>query len=155
MGKANWKILLTRFPSIESLQKAEQEQIMELDGFAEKTSMNIVQGLEMRRELIAKLMDLGLNPRQEREEDGEGLDKTGILQGKSFVLTGTMSEPRAKIAALINKAGGKVFDRIGKEVDILVLADKSSKSSKATKARNLGIELWSEKELREKISSND
>ena len=69
------------------------------------------------------------------------------LAGKSFVLTGKMEHPRSYYEDLIQKAGGTVQSAVSSKTDYLVIADTSSTSSKAQKARKLGTKLISPKEL--------
>lgn len=72
----------------------------------------------------------------------------GVLSGKKFVLTGTMSRGRKEIVADIESKGGKVCDSINKEVDYLVQNGTSS-SAKSVKAKSLGIDVITEEKLME------
>jgi DNA ligase (NAD+) len=70
----------------------------------------------------------------------------GVLAGKTFVLTGTLSgmtrnEARDRIVAV----GGKVTGSVSKKTDYVVAGDKAG--SKLTKAQNLGITILDEVEL--------
>lgn len=76
--------------------------------------------------------------------------KTGALVGKTFVVTGTLSEPRETIHALIAANGGTVSGSVSAKTSVLVAGDKAG--SKMEKARKLGVEVWSESELREAVA---
>lgn len=70
----------------------------------------------------------------------------GKLQGMSFCFTGAMENPRKDLERMAIDAGGEVRS-VSKELKYLVIADPSSTSSKAVKARQLGINLISEKQF--------
>lgn len=66
---------------------------------------------------------------------------------KSFCLTGALSSPRDYYVQLIQAKGHTYKDGVSKGLDYLVMADPSSASSKAEKARKLGTTCISEIEL--------
>ena len=72
---------------------------------------------------------------------------TGPLGGKSFCITGTHSRPRKELVKMIEDAGGRVLNSVTKDLSYLVIADPSSTSSKATKARRYGTKLIDEATL--------
>ena len=65
----------------------------------------------------------------------------------TFVITGKLSKPRAKIQAEIETAGYRVSNSISKNTDYLLCEDQNSQSTKAKKARDLGIKVIGEKDL--------
>ena len=71
------------------------------------------------------------------------------ISGKIFVLTGKMPKKRNEYEAMITSKGGIVAGSVSKNTDYLVIADVSSTSSKAVKARKLGTKLISPEELEE------
>lgn len=71
----------------------------------------------------------------------------GKLGGKSFCFTGAASRPRKELWALVNDNGGVVFESVKKGLDYLVMADPNSTSSKAQKARKMGVQLISEEDF--------
>lgn len=80
-----------------------------------------------------------------------GAGKLSRLLNKHFVLTGKMEHPRSYYEDLIRQHGGAVSSSVSKNTDYLVIADPKSTSTKAQKARKLGIELISPEELEELI----
>lgn len=74
------------------------------------------------------------------------------VSGKTFVLTGKMSRARSEYEDMIISAGGKVSNSVSKSTDYLVIADINSTSSKANKARSLGITLISPEDLEQMLS---
>lgn len=71
------------------------------------------------------------------------------ISGKIFVLTGKMPKKRNEYETMITSKGGIVAGSVSKNTDYLVIADVSSTSSKAVKARKLGTKLISPEELEE------
>jgi DNA ligase (NAD+) len=69
-------------------------------------------------------------------------------------ITGKLPSGKKKgdYAKPLEDAGYQLVDKVAKDLDILVLADPASTSSKAVKARKLGIRLMSEAELEELIA---
>jgi DNA ligase (NAD+) len=70
----------------------------------------------------------------------------GALAGKSFVITGTLSVPRAELEASIQAAGGKISSSVSKRTDFLVAG--AEPGSKLRKAEELGIAVLDETALR-------
>lgn len=71
------------------------------------------------------------------------------ISGKIFVLTGKMPKKRNEYEEMITSKGGIVAGSVSKNTDYLVIADVSSTSSKAVKARKLGTKLISPEKLEE------
>lgn len=67
---------------------------------------------------------------------------------KHFALTGKMAHPRSYYEELIKKHGGTVSSSVSKNTDYLVMADPKSTSTKAQKARKLGVKIISPEELK-------
>ncbi len=80
-----------------------------------------------------------------------GAPQGGPLAGKTFVVTGTLSEPRNSIHAAIEAAGGIVASTISAKTNVLVAGDKAG--SKMAKAAKLGVEVWNEERFRKEVAS--
>ncbi len=77
--------------------------------------------------------------------------QVGILQGKTFVLTGSLSGlTRDEAKATIRQRGGEISESISSKTDYLVAGDKPG--SKYDKARLLGVTILSEADLMKLIS---
>jgi DNA polymerase-3 subunit epsilon len=68
----------------------------------------------------------------------------GLARGMSVCFTGTMEFERDDMQAIAAKAGLVVKSNVSGKLDVLVIADPSSQSGKARKARQLGVRLVSE-----------
>ena len=75
----------------------------------------------------------------------------GALAGKTVVVTGTLSVPRAELRARITAAGAKVTGSVSKSTDYLVAG--ANAGSKLTKAEELEIPILDEEALEELLQS--
>ncbi len=76
--------------------------------------------------------------------------KTGLLEGKIFVLTGTLvSKTRRQAKEMIAAAGGKVSGSVSRNTDYVVAGE--SAGSKLVKARELGIPIIDEVAFKEML----
>jgi DNA ligase (NAD+) len=144
-GQTTWEKLLEVFPTLDDLFKAKASDIVEVEGFAEKTANQIVQGLIARKALIKDLLSAGVDPNVVEHHANEGGNKP--LAGKSLVLTGAFSLPRSEVEKAIKSAGGKTASAVSKTTFVVVTDDPTSNSSKMKKARDLGVLVWSEEDL--------
>lgn len=149
VGKTSWEALLDVFHSVEGLQNATVEEIVAVEGFAEKTAGQIVSGLRAKKKDIEKLFSVGVHPTPYKKK---AVTSKSALSGKTFVITGALSRSREEIEEAIERAGGKVVSAVSNKVSAVVTDDPHSSSSKAKKARELGIPFWSEEELNSKLN---
>ena len=77
---------------------------------------------------------------------------TGSLTGKSFCFTGAMEYKRKDLQDMVTAQGGTNLDSVTKNLTYLVIADPSSTSGKAKKARDLGITLISPEQFLEMVN---
>ena len=95
------------------------------------------------RELLEKFRSVGFWP--VAEVSGPG-DIPQTLEGRSFVITGTLSAPRAEIKGLIERHGGKVVGSVSGKTDFLVAGENAG--SKLDRAAELGVAVIDEEVLR-------
>lgn len=116
------------------------DQIESFPGYQHTKATRISAGLESNRQLIDWLS-------AELAIDSVSTEPISIrLAGKSFCFTGAMINPRKELEQKVVDAGGKVSS-VSKGLTYLVIADPTSTSSKAKKAKNLGVMLISEDEF--------
>ena len=130
------------------LQWVDSEDLDELtivDGIGEKVAQIFRTGIQKRRELIEELSTI-------IEITDEAPAATGILEGRSFCITGSLTKPRKEIALAIKNAGGRVVSSVSNSLDVLVAGDNAG--SKLSKAQSLGLVVWSEEKLFLEISNN-
>ena len=70
---------------------------------------------------------------------------SNTFEGKSFVITGTLSKPRAEFENLIKENGGKTSSSVSKNTAYVLAGD--SPGSKLLKAEKLGVKILDENEF--------
>ncbi len=150
IGYVNANAIAEHFGSMDDLLDATPEEVEEVEGIGPILAEQLVSELrdESVLELISRLRERGL--RFELDES-ERHARGGPLEGKTFVLTGTLPDlTREEAASLIKDAGGKVTGSVSKKTDYVVAGD--SPGSKLAKAEDLGTEILDEDGLRELVS---
>ncbi len=109
-------------------------------------------GSEAGRHLVATLEQLGINPASDNYQPSQARLPVSSITGKTFVITGTLSRPRAEIAEDIERAGGKVAGSVSGKTDYLVAGDAAG--SKLDKARALGVTILDEAALRDLLGAS-
>jgi len=143
VGEHMAEVLAEHFGSVDAVANATEEQLLEVPGVGPETARQIRAFFDVRenRELVARLLKSGVQPRIER------VRRAGRLSGKTFVITGTLSAPRDEVAARIAEAGGKVASSVSGKTDYLVVGE--APGSKLEKAKKLGVRIIDEKGLQE------
>jgi len=146
-GLTTWEALLEHFPTLDAVRHLRTNQIIEIEGFADKSAQQIVSGLQARSDLIDSLLNAGVKPVDFARNPNESGTGGGHLSGKQLVITGTLSIPRADLEKMIKGAGGKLASAVSGNTFALVTSDPTGNSTKLKKARELGVRLWAEKDL--------
>ncbi len=122
-----------------------KEELIALDGFGEEMAESLMEFIRVNRELIGELQEL-INPKAptEKEEVSENPFKS-----KTLVLTGSMSQSRGVIKAMLEEFGAKVSGSVSKKTDYLIYGEDAG--SKYDKAVSLGVSVLSEDEMRKML----
>lgn len=137
--------LAKTFKTIRVVMNATYEQLITIQDIGETTADGIVDFFRDNRKFVESLLDAGVVPQTE-----ETVETGTSLSGKSFVITGTLSQPRSYYEKLIAENGGKVASGVSSKTDYLV-AGENTGVSKTSKARELGVKVIGETELLEMI----
>src|SRR5207302_1637436 len=101
------------------------------------------------RKLIERLKKAGMNFNSQLYQAAA---PAGPLNGKTFVLTGTLPNlTREDAGAKIEAKGGKVSGSVSKKTDYVVAGEDAG--SKLEKAQKLGVEIIGEPELLRLVAS--
>lgn len=81
--------------------------------------------------------------------DNQVEEKTNILQGKTFVITGSLEKysNRDELKSIIESNGGKVSGSVSAKTFALINNDIESSSSKNKKAKSLGVQIINEEQF--------
>jgi DNA ligase (NAD+) len=132
----------SRFNTLDKLFEAKWEDFMSLNGFAEERAQRLERGLLSLRDTI-----IGVSNLLSIKESGKSSETSEGVLG-SFCITGKLEKgTRKEFIKMIESKGGKFVSGVNKNTDYLIINDKFSNSSKAKKARELGIKMISEDEF--------
>ena len=94
--------------------------------------------------MLQHLAELGINPQSDNYNPQPPQVTTADhpIIGKTFVLTGALSQAREVFEEMIRNAGGKTSGSISKKTHYLVAGEESG--SKLTKAESLGVKILDE-----------
>lgn len=142
IGAKAAKLLAARFPTVDALLEATEEEIASIDGFGQIMAQAVAEFLQLpgSRHLIQALREAGVNMEAAQTPTGS------LFSGRTFVLTGTLpTMTRSQASALIESLGGKVSGSVSKKTSYVVAGEEAG--SKLAKAEKLGIPVLSEAEL--------
>lgn len=146
VGETVAKKLAMAFHSIDKIQEASIQELVEVDEIGERIAQSVYEYLHnnTHQQLIQKLKDYGLQ--FTLAEDKLALKST-ILAGKKFVISGTFSQfSRDELKDLIENNGGKNIGSVSSQVDFIVAGDNMG-PAKLAKAQKLNITLLTEQEF--------
>ncbi|MQA75645.1 MAG: NAD-dependent DNA ligase LigA [Solirubrobacterales bacterium] len=146
IGYVNANAIAEHFGSMDALLAADADAITEVEGIGPILAEQLREELadEAVLELIDRLRERGL---RFELSAAERRAESGPLEGKTFVLTGTLPElSRDEATRMIRRAGGKVTGSVSKNTDYLVAGD--SPGTKLAKAEEVGTEILDEDGLR-------
>jgi len=147
VGKESADILTRYFKSIDELKGASIEDLSAIEGIGEKMAKNIYEYFKSEENLktIEKGFALGIKP-----VNIYTISDNLKLKGKSFVLTGTLSEfSRDKAQEILKSLGAKTPSSVSKNTDYVIAGENPG--SKLEKAKSLGVTILSEEEFIEMI----
>ena len=141
VGERTAELLADHFGSLDAIAEASAEQLEEVPEVGERVSQAIAEFFAEKKncDLVERLRKAGLQFKGEKKKRGTQ------LAGKTFVITGALSQPREHFKDLIENAGGKVSGSVSKKTDYVVAGEEAG--SKLDKAKELGVKVIGEKEL--------
>ena len=142
VGKQTSKLLINKFGSINVIFESNKEEIEKIHGISVSVTNSLIDwyGTESNKSLLNELSKIGFRLNEFVESS------SGKLNGKTFVLTGTLSSlTRQEATNLIEKSGGIVTTSVSKNTDYILFGE--SAGSKLEKGKKLGVELLNEKDF--------
>ena len=142
VGEKAGKVLAQRYPNLDALMAASQEELMQVPDVGAVTAQYLTDWFasEQSQHQIRLLREAGVS-----FESREQL-RDSRFSGKTFVLTGTLEHyTRDQAKALIEACGGKVSGSVSKKTSFVVAG--AAAGSKLTRAQSLGIPILSETEF--------
>lgn len=150
VGETSARLLARRFKTMDALQAATMQHLMDIDGVGEVIAKSVITYFAnpVNQEIVERLRSYGLQM-QLSEEQIEGTSEK--LSGKSIVISGVFAKhSRDEYKALIEKNGGKNVGSISGKTSF-ILAGENMGPSKLQKAEKLGVPLVDEATFLEMI----
>ena len=145
------RAILRKVPDIlTSEETTEQKQIRleGVDGVAKKTAVRFASKIG---EFMQWLKDTGLEAKLDQALSGlEEADTGHVLFGKSVVMTGLKEAEKKVLVSLLRPTGADIQSGVTRTTSIVIAADPNGDTSKARKARELGIPIFTAEQFKEK-----
>lgn len=148
IGKKTAKILAKEYRNIDNIIDASIEDLTNIKDVGEIIAKSVYEYFKNDKNinLINELKAFDVN----MVYIGNDTEGNINFENKTFVITGTLSKPREEIAEIIESLGGNVSGSVSKKTDIVLVGENAG--SKETKARQLNIEIWNEKDFENAIN---
>ena len=150
VGEKTAKILASRCETMDNLIKTPEEELKKIPDIGDIIAKSVVDYFENshNKAIIEELKELGLNMNYLGPKIKENIN----FAGKTFVLTGTLTlYTRDEASLKIESLGGTTTNSVSKKTSVVVVGENPG--SKYEKAKQLGIEIWTEEEFKNKIES--
>ena len=149
VGEKTAKVLAVTLGTMENLENATIEELTNIPDIGEIIAKSIIGYFNNPNNsaIVEELKELGLN----MNYLGQKATENELFTGKTFVLTGSLqSFTRDEAKEKIESLGGKTVDSVSKKTSVVIVGE--APGSKYDKALKLGIEIWTEEDLKEKLS---
>ena len=146
VGEVAAEEIAAKMRTLEACMSATKEDFIAISDIGEITAGELVEFFSDENTVLLceRLKELGL------KTDAVAEEKLDTLAGLTFVLTGTLpTMTRDEASAIIKKNGGKVSGSVSKKTSYVVAGEEAG--SKLTKAKELGVSVISEDELKAMI----
>jgi DNA ligase (NAD+) len=151
VGATNARLLAETFGSLDMLAAQSEEGLAAVDGIGPIIAHSVATFLQadIGRTLIEDLRGCGLHFGEARPLPDPSTSPLP-LAGMTIVATGTLEHfSRDEIKELIHRLGGKAAGSVSKKTTAVLAGTDAG--SKLEKARELGVEVWTEAEFLEKF----
>jgi DNA ligase (NAD+) len=142
LGPQKAKLIADNFHSLENLMLADVQAILKIEGINKTLANNIVRFFKETNTLqvIKQLQECGVIF---QDEGNEKQNSSSLINGKIFVLTGTLAKlKRDEAKNKIEQLGGKVSGSVSKNTDYVIVG--AEPGSKFVEANKLGIKVLDE-----------
>jgi DNA ligase (NAD+) len=148
VGGQSAEILAEHFGSLDALRNASQEELQVVDQVGPVMAESVCRYFRdpRHRLVIDDLLAAGVRPQPPAQKR-----RTGSLQGKTVVVTGTLkSFSRQQAEQAIREAGGKASGSVSKKTDFVLAGEEPG--SKLRKAQGLGVEIIDEERFQKMLA---
>lgn len=153
VGDTVAELLIDHFLSIEGLSQADAEAIETIPGIGPQIAESVFTFFAQNRPLIEKLKAAGLRCFTEEVVKTPKILEGTFFSGKTFVVTGSLTDmTRTEASTQIKARGGKVTSSVTGKTDYLIAGEGAG--SKYDKAVELGVEILTAEAFLEHLREN-
>ncbi len=148
VGSKTAKILASNYETMDNLINTTEEELVKIPDIGNIIAKSIIGYFtdSHNRAIVEELKALGLN----MTYLGQKVENNETFAGKVFVLTGSLTIfTREEAQEKIESLGGKTSNSVSKKTSAVIVGENPG--SKYQKAKELGIEIWSEEEFKSKL----
>lgn len=147
VGKETAELIANEFLTLDKVQNATKEALVEIDGVGDKVAESVVEFFkdDDNKKLLEKLHDFGVIP---QSADSEKVSDK--FKNLTFVITGTLLKPRSDYEAIIKSMGGKVSSSVSKKTSYVLCGENPG--SKFDKATSLGVIIIDENSFKDMVN---
>ena len=146
VGERTARDLAQAFGSLENLQEAKEEDLLNIPDMGPVTAHELVTFFH-DPEIIKELDHLKKSGVQVKTYQKS--EKKQIFTDKTFVLTGALSRKRSEVEEEIRQFGGKTSSSVSKNTDYVLAGEKPG--SKIKDAEKLGVKIISQEDYQEMV----
>ena len=153
VGETSARLLARHFKTMDALQNASMQQLMEVEGVGEVIAKSVIAYFHnpVNQNIVERLRSYGLQMQLSEEQITGASNK---LAGKSIVISGVFAKhSRDEYKALIEQHGGKNVGSISGKTSFILAGDNMG-PSKLQKAEKLGIPLVNEDDFLDMIGGD-
>lgn len=153
VGETSARLLARHFKTMDALQNASMQQLMEVEGVGEVIAKSVIAYFHnpVNQDIVERVRSYGLQMQLSEEQITGASDK---LAGKSIVISGVFAKhSRDEYKALIEQHGGKNVGSISGKTSFILAGDNMG-PSKLQKAEKLGIPLVNEDDFLDMIGGD-
>lgn len=132
--------------AIDDVFSIKPEEIESLEGFGSVRANDFCNWILEHQEEIENLSSF-----MSFEDQPDTKSRGGVFEGEVICFTGKSPKTRSEMILLAESVGASVGSSVSSDTTILVIADTKSMSSKAVKARKMGIKLMSPEDFLAKV----
>ena len=150
VGSKTSKILASNYHNLDNLKNSSEEDLSAIPDIGNIIAKSVVEYFknEDNISIIESLRSYGLN----FDYLGKKITQDTYFSGNTFVLTGSLELfTRDEASEIIESLGGKTSSSVSKKTKAVIVG--KDPGSKYNKAKELGIDILSEEEFKEKINS--
>lgn len=153
VGETSARLLARHFKTMDALQNASMQQLMEVEGVGEVIAKSVIAYFHnpVNQDIVERLRSYGLQMQLSEEQITGASNK---LAGKSIVISGVFAKhSRDEYKALIEQHGGKNVGSISGKTSFILAGDNMG-PSKLQKAEKLDIPLVNEDDFLDMIGGD-